>query len=382
MTPDVNFYGLVSAFSNVVTPLVLMAAVVGGFIFFFRFQKDSAKRHELEKAREIDTQRDLKAQLDIQMRREFDLLHELERTREVAAARSADRPNPTIVNVSQEAAPESGGFTFIEVADEYKTLFADAMNGFADFAKLKGYNVKVSLDTSLPGKIGIRITILDAGVTVSTASVRRDVDEYIKRLRSADDLSDMPMATNPVEHRLILSALQARFSYLQTQVEIRTVQADFYRRIISEWEAGSGRAVSYATPVQITLTNEGLRNMRDSYNAENSQNIAQGKDANAVTKGSTILIGSTFTEKTKQIKSLKEIETAIRDAQLPDETKQAAMRYVQNAREEMEDSANPSPDDVGKWLGRADTALKTAGAAAGLLEKIHEVLGMFTPICP
>jgi hypothetical protein len=101
------------------------------------------------------------------------------------------------------------------------------------------------------------------------------------------------------------------------------------------------------------------------------------KGAKALTKDSTVLIGSTLTEKTKQVNSLKELEAAIREAQLPDETKAVAVRHVLNAREEMEDSANPNPDDVGKWLGRADTVLKTAGAAAGLLEKIHEVLGMF-----
>jgi hypothetical protein len=64
-------------------------------------------------------------------------------------------------------AAQSGGFAFFAVADEHKALFADAMNGFADFAKLKGYSVELSFDTSLPGKVGIRFTILDLGVTVS-----------------------------------------------------------------------------------------------------------------------------------------------------------------------------------------------------------------------
>jgi hypothetical protein len=282
----------------------------------------------------------------------------------------------TTMTVNPPEAAQSGGFVFFDIADEHKTLFADAMNGFADFAKLKGYNVELSFDTSLPGKVGIRFTIVDSGVTVSTATVRKDVDEYIERLRVADDLNDMPMAANSVEHVRLQSALQARFFYLRTQAEMFAVQIDFYKRLINEWNAGPNRGVAYATPVQIQLTNEGWRNMRDSYNAENSQNIAQGREAKAVTKGSTVLVGSTLAEKNKRVSSLKELETAIRDAQLPDDTKQATIRHVQNAIEEM-DNADPNPDDVEKWLGRADSALKTAGAAAGLLEKLNGVLGMF-----
>lgn len=315
-----------------------------GYQMFTRYQRDSFRRWEAEKERD------------------------------------ATRHNSTIVTVNPaEAASEGqgGGFAFIEMLDEHKALFADAMNGFADFAKLKGYNVEFSLDTTSPGRVGIRFTILDSGVTVSTATVRRDVDEYIERLRSADDLSDMPIVDNLVEHGRLVSALQARFSFLRMQAEMLAIEANFYKRIVNEWNAGASRAVSYASPVQIHFTNEGSRNMRDSYNAENSQNVAQGKGAKALTKGSTVVLGSTHTETAEQINSLKELEAAIREAELPDETKQAAVRHVLNAREEIENSTNPNPDDVGKWLGRADTALKAAGAAAGLLEKVHAILGSF-----
>ena len=275
------------------------------------------------------------------------------------------------------AVAQSGGFAFFDIADEHKALFTDALNGFSDFAKLKGYSVELSFDTTLPGKVGIRFTILDSGITVSTAKVRKDVDEYINRLRSADDLSDMPMATDSTEHVRLTSAIQARFAYLRTQAEMFAVQVEFYKRMMHEWKPDSVRGIGYVSPVQIHLTNEGSRNMRDSYNAENSRNIAQGKKAKAVTKDSTIAIGSTLSEKNKQVSALKDLEKSIGDAELPDETRQKTLRHVQNAVEEMENSSNPDPDEVGKWLGRADTALKTAGAAAGLMEKLHGALEMF-----
>jgi hypothetical protein len=321
---------LLVTYSNVLTPIILLFAVMMGSILFMAYMR-----------------------------------------------RRPSSQSIVTVNNPPDATGQTGGFVFIDVADEHKTLFTDAMNGFTDFAKFKGYNVELSLDTSSPGKVGIRFTILDFGVTVSTATVRKDVEEYVERLRTTDDLSNLPMVVNSVEHLRLQSALQARFSYLRTQADMLAFQMDFYRRIAHEWRAGPDRGISYASPVQIHLTNEGWRNMRDSYNAENSQNIAQGRGAKAITEGSTVVIGSTLTEKNKQLGSLRELETAIHQAQLPDDTKQAATRHVQNATEEMEDNARPNPDEVGKWLGRADSALKTAGAAAGLLEKLQGVLGMF-----
>jgi hypothetical protein len=233
----------------------------------------------------------------------------------------------TVISVgSSDAVAQNGGYVFFDVADEHKALFADAMNGFGDFAKLKGYSVELSFDTSLPGKVGIRFTIVDSGVTVSTATVRKDVDEYIDRLRSSDDLSDMPMATNSVEHVRLASALQSRFSYLRAQAEMFAIQIEFYKRLMDEWKARPSGGIGYTSPVQIHLTNEGSRNMRDSYNAENSQNVAQGKQARALTKDSTVLIGSTLTEKNKQVSSLKKLEGEIRQAELPPTTKEAALK--------------------------------------------------------
>lgn len=287
-----------------------------------------------------------------------------------------EREQALVTQAATVLVPDGGGFVFVDVAEDKKTFFVDVMNGFSDFARLKGYEVELALDTRVPGKVGIRITILGFGVTVSTANVRNDIDEFINRVRSGDDLSDLPMTVDPVDHARLKSALQTRFAHLRAQAEMRAAQEEFYRAMSRDLRGATMRAVQHS-PILINVNNEGALNMRDSYSAQNSQNVAQGDNARAITSGSKVLIGATHSERTKQVDTLRQLEQAIRQAQLPDDKKEAALRHVGNAREEIEDSPAPSPDSIGKWLGRANTALATAGTAAGLLEKLHEALKAF-----
>jgi hypothetical protein len=96
---------------------------------------------------------------------------------------------------------QAEGFQFFDVHEHYKITFIDALNGFKEYADLKGYNVTVVINSEVPGKVGLKITVNDAQTTVSTNQVRRDVNEYIQKLNSGDDLSDMPMIQDPVEHK-------------------------------------------------------------------------------------------------------------------------------------------------------------------------------------
>ena len=72
-----------------------------------------------------------------------------------------------------------GGYVFVDMPDEYKGLFHDMLRGFEDYASAKGYRVSIAIDTTLPGRVGFRFTIVDEGVTVATTTVRSDIDEYM-----------------------------------------------------------------------------------------------------------------------------------------------------------------------------------------------------------
>ena len=117
--------------------------------------------------------------------------------------------------------------------------------------------------------------------------------------------------------------------------------------------------------------------MRDNFSANNSSNVAQGRDNKALMKGSTVNIGASLTERVDRVNSLSDLEQAIKSDGPLNAEKEAAIRHVQNAKEELETSREPNADDVGKWLGRAATTLKAAEAGAGLIDKMHKVLTDF-----
>ena len=117
--------------------------------------------------------------------------------------------------------------------------------------------------------------------------------------------------------------------------------------------------------------------MRDSFEANNSQNIAQGKGASATTSGSNIQIGNNHSERNQRIEALKDFLKDAEESDLPITIKGEVIRYIANAKEELETAPEPNPAEVGKWLDRADKTIGTVTAGVGLAEKLGGLLTLF-----
>ncbi|WP_156180940.1 hypothetical protein [Desulfovibrio sp. TomC] len=350
-------YDILAIYSTIMTPALLLVGMMMAYIFLIRYQRESIKRRD----------------------QEFELQREMARIqREKTQDSKINIVNTPFrnENSSEEDSQANGSIAYFEVRDELKSLFVDLFSGFPDYARIKGYNIDFSVDTSRFGKVGIRFTILDVGVTVSTDKVRADVDEYIQRVSASDDLSDMPITVDPIEHGRLQAVLQTRFAYLRAQVEIKTAQEQFYQQLIVELKDFGVRGIAYPS-LSINNYHKGIENMGDSYNASHSQGIAQGRGAKVAISESAINIGSTHSERSYRINSLKELEQTIHDSEIAPEVKQDSIRHLQNVREELEESTEPNPDVITKWLGKANLALTTAGAAASLMDKVKEVMGQF-----
>jgi hypothetical protein len=72
------------------------------------------------------------------------------RLREFELQRALAVRNATATSSSGGEDGIPSGFLFFEVDDEYKSLFSDAINGFKEYARLRGYNISLAIDTSLP----------------------------------------------------------------------------------------------------------------------------------------------------------------------------------------------------------------------------------------
>src|SRR5580704_4464739 len=112
-------------------------------------------------------------------------------------------------DVSSSAGVGSGGFIIMDMPDKDRPLFHDLLKGFEDFARLKGYIIAFSIDSTFAGRIAFKFTIKDDGLVVGPERVRRDFAEYVDQVRNKDidDLDNMPVVTSLEEHHLLVTVL-------------------------------------------------------------------------------------------------------------------------------------------------------------------------------
>jgi hypothetical protein len=337
--------------------------VVGVFILGVLY----LRRMQLRDAREQEALWEERAQRRIELAE-----------REQSARARAEGAIPAATASAPEE--ENGGFQYFKTDERHKGLFVDAFNGFKEFAALKGYSVAVAIDTGRPGMVGLKVTVIDIGVTVSTSQVRRDVNEYINKLNAEDDLAEMPVVTDPAEHARLVKAILARNDMLRHQASLNAYAATTYRGILDTvmGSPGAFRAISYQSPVpmHIQITNDGGKSMAANNTATNSPGAAVGSRNRAGIADSVVTVGATESERTAQVDAVQKLMAQIKASSLDDDNKAEALRYLANIKEEV---AEDSPDSgrIAKWLKGAGEVINVGTAGAALAQKVSDVVNMF-----
>src|ERR1700681_3650034 len=124
-----------------------IGAAVG--IYFIRLNQERYRSDQEIKEREYNRQRQ-KDDFEKKMKeRELEIQREIQSRQFDIQEKQSD----------QQEATANSGYVFFEIEEEYKPMFHDAIVGFKEYAKLKGYSVSLAIDTSPPGKVGIKIII-------------------------------------------------------------------------------------------------------------------------------------------------------------------------------------------------------------------------------
>lgn len=309
---------------------------------------------------------------ELQMRRE-----------ELESARTATAGSTNIHGETPDsgASTPHGGYVFVDVPDAHKSLFHDTIKGFEEFARLKGYRISIAIDTTPPGKVGFRFTILDQGITVSTETVKSHVDEYVAKFKESDSdaFDDLPIVIDRVEHERLKAVLTARFTMVKNTAEMYKIEADFYRRLVLEISQLKTGGVSYLPAPPITIHNQlehgGPQMAGDTYSADHSPGAAVGKGNTALIEGSTVTIGSTLTEKNEQVSGLTELIELVKRSEL--QNKEDVARHLANAKEELADGNPPNEGLIDQFLGKAKNILALADKGNRIYEKAKEVLALF-----
>lgn len=127
----------------------------------------------------------------------------------------------------------SGGYIVMEMSERERPVFHDLLKGFEDYAKLKGYQIAFSIDSSFDHRIAFKFTVKNDGVVVGPERVRQDFKEYIEKVRSGkvEQFDEMPVITSIEEHDLVVTLLKNRITFLQHNYQLSQNAMLYYQSV-------------------------------------------------------------------------------------------------------------------------------------------------------
>lgn len=185
-------------------------------------------------------QRERRIDRDMRMR---ELETQRVREKEEAERRQQERYDARYEKYSQEKKEEEdkirthagigfGGYIVLDLPDAQRGLVHDLLKGFEEYARLKGYGVSFSVDTTFHDRIAFKLTLTDLDVVVGTDRVRKDLREYLERVSKGDPLDDLPQVISIEEHEVLVATLRNRISFLQHSYNLAKTSVEFYEGLI------------------------------------------------------------------------------------------------------------------------------------------------------
>jgi len=234
------------------------------------------------------------------------------------------------------------GFIFIPLDDSAKGDFHDLLKGFEDYAKLKGYDVSVSVDVSRPNQLGFKFTFGGSVRTVTKQDVQRDLHDYIAKIQSGEDLKDFPQTLPLAEHHTAIFIMQGRMNFLNHTIKQKDNLLRWQQQIIDS-------QLLDKFPQQPLLPNQTITlHMHQ----DNKPALTQ-----------SIVVGSTPEEQSKMIELLQQVIAKYPKAEF-------IADHLSDAQTELK-SGRPDPARMAKILEPIKYGLK----ALGLLKEIKEAAG-------
>lgn len=349
------------------TSLALQSVVLTLGLFILLYWRIDKRQERRLRQQELDLEaRRLEAESEAQEKeREHRDMQEYERSR-----REEEEA------IRKSAGTGTGGYIVVDLPDDRRPFFHDLLKGFEEFARLKGYFVSFSVDTTFPARIAFKFTLQEGGITVGPERVRKDFEEYVSRVRSGGDLNDMPVIISLDEHELVVTALKNRISFLQHTYRLQQNALAFYERLLDRY----GSVAALPAPNVVVQTGGSMDSR--TYSAVNSSRLLQG-DRNTMTDASSnvdIRIGQSFNERADQINGLEKLIAILTmESSLRHEQREVTTRELNKVADELRAEQEPSASRIKRWLEQARTALdfaKLGTEAANLAKKVFESFGI------
>ncbi len=360
---------------------MIFLLVATGFLFYIR---DRKTKSDMDNRRLLMEEERAKHTLSLE-REKMDRESTVDQNRqEQAYAMNASlrHENEKFLSKIKEdlAGLNSGGYMIVDIPDNMRSMFSDLLKGFEEYAKLKGYNVTFSIDTSIPNKLAFKFTLQEGGVNVSTSTVRKDIREYIDKVKSGQTFEDIPVTISPEEHILVHTALKNRVNFLQQnynlEKNIRIGYDSFFQKL--------GQA-SFSPMQQPNIyIQTGGHHTPKNLLASNSNNVQQGHDLlnennTEILDNSSVVISNSFNTRKEQINRIEELMKFIKqEDKLKEDDKQTVITNLDKIKEEIYEEESPNRSRIGKWLTNVKSILEHAVLAHHTVEAAKWIYESFS----
>lgn len=276
----------------------------------------------------------------------------------------------------RDLGPEGGGYILINLSENLKPFFHDLLKGFEEYAEIKGYGIKFSIDNTVENKIAFKFTVSKSGINVSTEDVRNDFQQYINNVQKEEHLDRLPIIITKHRHHALVTTLKNRINFLQHNYNaVRNVN-QLYETILKDIAT---KGVGLSMPQNFYLMPGGTM-QGNNYNAINSPQASQGTNAISAgnTIGSNVQVGNTFREKAQQIEKLDDLLKLVHELDSDEKkSKEEVIHTLSKVKDELRDEEKPDPSRIHGWLVKAKGYLDILKIGGELLKKAKEVYDSF-----
>jgi len=352
-------------------------AVMGFFYWLRERQRDlriKAREQDIQEKRwAIEQQREDK-RLEAEQARERDRLQLEERRLDYEREARYEARRVEEEKLTANAGTGSGGYIVMEMSEGERPIFHDLLKGFEDYAKLKGYHIAFSIDSSFEHRIAFKFTVKNDGVVVGAERVRQDFKEYIEKVRSGniEQFDDIPVVTSIEEHDLVVTLLKNRITFLQHNYHLAQNATLYYQSL-----AFSQVRQFPALPTPNIIVQTGGTMDSRNYKAIGSSRMIQGESNTYTDTSVNINIGQSFNERQARITALDDVVGKLAKDDNQAEPVVKAQKELAKVRDELADEAEPDQSSVSKWLGNAKRLLGTAALGYEVTEAVKKLFEMF-----
>lgn len=262
------------------------------------------------------------------------------------------------------------GYISIELTEKLKDLFIDSLRAFENYSKLSGYEVKFSFDNSKKDRLGFKFTVTENPNNLSNDEIRTDIKEFLEKIQRGEEIKDIPVLINEVEHYKVLTILNNKLSTLRHNAYLEKNLNSGIEQIIEKVIEKKG----FSQSIHIYNHQDNMNNSKKIDSESSNINVGD----NNFIEDNSINIEHSFNEKKTIVEKIEySIQQIDNEGALNPQQKQDLKRHLENIKEEITEEANPDTSKLKKSWDKIKKVAENLVLSKELTDALEWIGGMF-----